>query len=358
MRTRLKDIAEELALSPGLVSGVLNGRENVWASEDTRRKIFEAASRLKYEHNGPAKQKPAPMTGSFELACCRTQHVRSTEMGDVIETMSFEAERLGLSLVVRSFEDLNVAAEYYSGQPKLFADFVLVWSDGQDVSAITDSITSLAVPCLVYSAIEGKRLTVPQYSLNVEDIVAGAIDHMRVLGHRRIAFLGVRDESSSDRLMREAFIAKIKQYNGSVPPTQWICKPELQFADYRQAVHLLLRLPEAEQPTGFFIAAGNLAWTVLEQSLAETGLVLGFNKDNRIGTGLFRGPFHLANGDALALDVREVASQLAAAIRAVVSSPDDGATQLTPRFIPRLARIPSFRSGNSKDPRVVIRKPE
>ena len=55
MRTRLKDVAAELKLSPALVSGVLNGRDNVWASEETRARIVATARKLDYHPSTTAQ---------------------------------------------------------------------------------------------------------------------------------------------------------------------------------------------------------------------------------------------------------------------------------------------------------------
>src|ERR1700733_1792886 len=55
MRTRLKDVAAKLNLSPALVSGVLNNRPHIWASEETRTRILEAAQALNYQPNAAAQ---------------------------------------------------------------------------------------------------------------------------------------------------------------------------------------------------------------------------------------------------------------------------------------------------------------
>jgi DNA-binding LacI/PurR family transcriptional regulator len=50
-----KDIAAKLNLSQSLVAGVLSGRPNVWASEETRRRIHLAAKDLGYRPNAIAR---------------------------------------------------------------------------------------------------------------------------------------------------------------------------------------------------------------------------------------------------------------------------------------------------------------
>src|SRR5580693_1363266 len=55
MRTRLKDVAAKLNISPALVSGVLNNRPHIWASEETRARILEAAKALNYHPSAAAQ---------------------------------------------------------------------------------------------------------------------------------------------------------------------------------------------------------------------------------------------------------------------------------------------------------------
>jgi LacI family transcriptional regulator len=55
MATTLKDIAERLEISTALVSRVLNNRPEVWASEETRRRIHEAAREMNYRPSASAR---------------------------------------------------------------------------------------------------------------------------------------------------------------------------------------------------------------------------------------------------------------------------------------------------------------
>ena len=54
-KTTLRDVASHLSLSPGLVSRVLNDKPGVWASEQTRARILEAAQQLDYRPSSSAR---------------------------------------------------------------------------------------------------------------------------------------------------------------------------------------------------------------------------------------------------------------------------------------------------------------
>ena len=65
-KTTLRDVAAHLDLSPALVSRVLNEKPGVWASEATKRRVFEAARALDYR---PSSSAQALATGrSMQLA--------------------------------------------------------------------------------------------------------------------------------------------------------------------------------------------------------------------------------------------------------------------------------------------------
>lgn len=55
MGTTLRDIAEQLDVSPGLVSRVLNNKPGAWASEATQKRILETARELKYRPSAMAR---------------------------------------------------------------------------------------------------------------------------------------------------------------------------------------------------------------------------------------------------------------------------------------------------------------
>src|SRR6185437_1175323 len=55
MATTLRDIADQLGLSPGVVSRVLNEKPGAWASEETRRRILDTALELNYHASASAR---------------------------------------------------------------------------------------------------------------------------------------------------------------------------------------------------------------------------------------------------------------------------------------------------------------
>ena len=55
MAVTLRDIADQLNISQALVSRVLNDKPGVWASEETRRRIFETAGALNYRPSHSAR---------------------------------------------------------------------------------------------------------------------------------------------------------------------------------------------------------------------------------------------------------------------------------------------------------------
>ncbi|MES1227318.1 MAG: LacI family DNA-binding transcriptional regulator, partial [Armatimonadota bacterium] len=112
-RTRLKDVAERLSLSPGLVSGVLNGRDNVWASEETRTRILEAAQDMNYQPSAAAQALSRGKTDTVAFVYRRLEgfNYRLAYSG-LVDTLSNELQEKGYGLVVANFAQQEQVLEH------------------------------------------------------------------------------------------------------------------------------------------------------------------------------------------------------------------------------------------------------
>jgi LacI family transcriptional regulator len=115
MPSTLRDIARKANVSPSLVSGVLNERPGVWASAQTRERIFQTARDLNYRASSSAR---ALVTGrTMQIAVVadawlwgHLQPGKFTELHGLIEAVTVQNYRaLILPPLTEAVEDLNEA---------------------------------------------------------------------------------------------------------------------------------------------------------------------------------------------------------------------------------------------------------
>src|SRR5690242_21829016 len=83
MAIKLRDIATKLNLSPSLVSGVLNDRAGVWASEETRERIRRTARELGYRPHAAARALRSGKTNTVALVYINPADTSSIPYGQV-----------------------------------------------------------------------------------------------------------------------------------------------------------------------------------------------------------------------------------------------------------------------------------
>jgi DNA-binding LacI/PurR family transcriptional regulator len=350
MRTRLKDIAQDLKISTGLVSGVLNGRSNVWASEETRRKIFDAAKRLNYIPAAPVKVRPASASGIIELVFCRNQEELSHEFASLVAALSEVAEELGMSCIISGFSTRSKVLYYLESQPASRTDVIVLWGSSSLLREMGSILESLGCPFVVAGRDSGGASSWTQFSVDHEEMIVGAIDHIRVQGHRRIAYIGSESRSSHDEALRSSFLRWTRSCFGKDAHGEFLISSKPGVDSFRSALAPLLAMSETEGPTGFVVGAGNDAWTALEMCLAERGQKLGFSTGLRSAAGLYERNLHLLFGDALGYDVTTSADSLAETLRPLISPDDLESQPQVRRNVPRLSRIPSLNLRVSSDP--------
>ena len=286
MKTRLKDIAEHLNLSSALVSGVLNQRENVWASVETRARVFQAARDLNYRDfaatlDEPKREEPLDLlllggwrTGSAALvgALARERTISLVAPSSAAEAFRWAAARSARPLVV-------------CGPRALF----------------TPLAKDLAGPFVRIAEAPGEG----EVGFDLASMAAGAVDHLRALGHRRISYLGERPVS-----FREGFLAWTRTVFGEEGPVVGATEAAIEAA---------LGAPRA--PSGWVVGGEPGEWELLEACLARRGQRLGFGSGGPAASGLRAGG-PLALGAALAFDTDAGAVLLAQTALAVLQGED------------------------------------
>lgn len=343
-RTRLKDVAQELRLSPSLVSGVLNGRANVWASEATRARVFEAARTLNYHPSNAAQALSSGRTGSVALVYRRLEGLdyRLAYTG-LVDAFSAELQARGHDLAVANFATQSEVLDHLR---KLASsrgcDAVILWGREADTEAQGELLASLGVPFLVKGRHEARHSEWPQIDFDHEGMMERAVERVVGLGHRRLAYLGFPHDDAFVGALRRGYAAAHERLLGFAPNLFGEAPDEV--APNAALVGRWLGLPEGERPTAFVIGSGNAAWHALETGLAGAGRVLGFGGDQTAAAGVASHFFTLIFGEAWAYSGIEIDDLARAAAPALLDSILTGAgSDPVVRFRPELLPAPTLR---------------
>lgn len=264
----MTDVAREAGCSQATVSFVLNNAPGIRVSDETRKRVVEAARRLGYAAPAARVITPVPVAG------------RSRRIGFIVDQLATSPEAVqaieGLSQAARLTGDVVLVAQTYN-DPETEAELVAAFLQ-QGVSALvymTIFTREVEVPMAL------RHVSVPLFLLNcystdqslpavVPSEIAGgqrAVRHLIGLGHRRIATITGESwmEAAQDRL---------KGYRRALATADIPFDPDLVFngdwsasAGY-EATRKILDLPNV--PTAIFCQNDRMAIGCYE-ALKEAG---------------------------------------------------------------------------------------
>lgn len=308
MRTRLKDVAEHLNLSPALVSGVLNHRPNVWASPETRERINEAAKRLNYQPNATAQALSQGKTRSVALVYRRLSgdDYRLAYTG-LVDALSDSLQAFGHSLSVANFASQEETLRYLQRIARSRAcDAVVLWGREADTEAQGELLERERMPFMVKGRHEVRHPHWRQVDFDHEGMMRQSLLQVAQLGHQRIAYLGFPHDDEYVHALRRGFEEAHREVIGSQP--QFFAEHEDSVEPNEASISQWLRMPEGQRPTAFVIGAGNAAWHALEMCLARIGKRLGEGREDAAASGITSLFFTLMFGSALVYQGIEVDS--------------------------------------------------
>jgi len=187
-RVTISDIAARLGISKASVSYALNGRPGV--SSETRRKVLELADELGFQASSAAVALSASRSGTIGLVIARDPSVITAEgfymrtLFGVEEYLNDADASLLLRLTGERGEDLEVYRRW--ARQRRVDGFLLY--DEHDDDARIPLLASLGVPGVLVTSRPGDasigRLVTPEI-----ETVTVFLDHLRSLGHRRVAHI-------------------------------------------------------------------------------------------------------------------------------------------------------------------------
>jgi len=187
-RVTISDIARRLSISKASVSYALNGRPGV--SSETRRKVLELADQLGFQASSAAVALSASRSGTIGLVIARDASVITAEAHHMrtlfgIEQYLNEADgSLLLRIIGERGEDLEV---YRRWARQRRVDGFLLFDEFEEDPRIP-LLASLGMPGVVVTSRRAGdsigRLLTPEI-----ETVRVFLDHLRALGHHRIAHI-------------------------------------------------------------------------------------------------------------------------------------------------------------------------
>lgn len=301
-------MAAELNLSPALVSGVLNGRSNVWASEETRARVVATARKLNYHPSTAAQALSSGKTRNVALVYRRLEGVnyRLAYTG-LVDTFSAELQSRGHDLMVSNFATQEQVLDHLRRLANARScDAVILWGREADTEPQAELLESLKMPFLVKGRHEVNHPNWYQVDFDHEWMMGNALGSLLNLGHRRIAYLGFPLDEAYVHALRRGFFESHERLLGHAPNPSLMGEADDEVASNEEIVARWLSLPEADRPTAFVMGAGNHAWHALEASLARKDASLSFDRNGHAAAGIASYYFALMFGQAHAYQGIEI----------------------------------------------------
>lgn len=292
--TRLKDIAQALNVSPGLVSAVLNGKSGPWVSEQTRQRILETAHRMGYHPQAAARSLRLGKTHTVALLYWQNEYVRLEALAQVLAEAGY---RLTVYVITDEKQCENTLHEIVRSHA---ADAVVLWGSERRMDRHGEYLQRNGVKFVLKGRHDSCHPDWHQIDFDHERMMWASVSHLWRLGHRRIGYLGYPLEEGYRQHLLEGYRQAYASLAGHAPPDEWVYCHVNSVEDAERAVEQWFRLPERQQPTAAVITADNEGWHGAELALAKRRRFIGDSPVDFGVSGQCQPSLRLAFGSALA----------------------------------------------------------
>ncbi len=224
MPVTAKDIARELSLSQPTVSRILSGDLSHRASDETRRRVAEAARRLGYRRNALASSLRRGRTGLIGLHTNHNYDARNEFFGSIIGGLQCACNARGLDLLLHSALHGRSCEEMFNRLRDGRVDGLILHSSRDDPLVSMLSESSLPVVS-VADALPGMAGVTCDDALGMRLL----LDHLWQLGHRRFVFLAPQLALPSVELRRQVF-ERVLKARGLRPGARRVRRIEFEVA--------------------------------------------------------------------------------------------------------------------------------
>jgi DNA-binding LacI/PurR family transcriptional regulator len=206
MPVTAKDIARELKLTQPTVSRILNGDMRHRASDETRRRVIEAAQRLGYQPNAVASSLRRGRTGIIGLHTNHDYDARNEFFGTIIGGLQRACNAHGLDLLLHSALQGQSAEEMFNRLRDGRVDGLILHSGSDD--PLIEMLRKSSLPVVTLPD------THPGLAGVTCDDAQGMkllIDHLWARGHRQFVMLVPHRVLASVETRRAVFERELKK---------------------------------------------------------------------------------------------------------------------------------------------------
>ena len=266
----MQDIAEATGVSRSTVSRILSDAPlTVPIAAETRRRVLATTRQLGYRPNPLARAlrgAPTMLLGAV------VRDITDPFFGGAIEAVSQEARRRGYNIVLgHAHAQATQAYELAATLEARQCDAILLLGDMGDQPRLLEDLRGTHVP--VVALWQGAELDlIPGVNVDNHAGIAMAIEHLRGLGHDRIAFVGGRPLGDI-RERQRAYTEAISAILTDLPPGYVHTAAANTPADGEAAFEALLRLNP--RPSAVVAATDVLAIGILRAALMSGVAVPG-----------------------------------------------------------------------------------
>ncbi|NYS25838.1 LacI family DNA-binding transcriptional regulator [Rhodobacteraceae bacterium 2376] len=318
----LRELAQDLGLSPTTVSRALNGYPEV--AEDTRWRVMEAARRLNYRPNTRAKSLAtgrAQAIGHVIPVSAKHQIVNPV-FADFIAGAGESYARAGYDMVLTVVADDDEAQAYRDLVGRGTVDGMIVHGPRQHDPRIP-LLRELDIPFLVHGRSSGITAPYSWLDINNRRGFTRATDALLDMGHRRIALINGLEDMDFAIRRREGYLDALQARAVRADPALMVAAEMTETNGYRAACRML----EMDNPPSAFLVSSILLAIGVRHALWDAGMHLGrdvsvITHDDDLS--------YLKNGDAVPLftatrsSVREAGRLAADMLLDLVADPASG----------------------------------
>ena len=266
----LKELSQQLKLSPTTVSRALNGYPEV--NESTRKRVAAAAAKYKYKPNARAQTLATGKSMSIGHIISMANQTELTNMvfSDFVAGTGLIYAEHGYTMALRIVPDHEELAAYRSLSARGTVDGVIVQAPAQNDPRI-DCLLELEIPFVVHGRVSHVAAPYAWLDVNNTRAIERATQHLINLGHSRIALINGRETLDFAARRRLGFQQALAGAQIDIDP-DLMHSGDMSEPNGFEAASALLNLPT---PPTAVVASSILLALGVKRAVEDRGLRLG-----------------------------------------------------------------------------------